>query len=589
MDNSNDSFRSTSWSTEKIERLKIAMDEGAKPQNIPFHEGKFEYKKANIVFEYTAEEIKEIRRCATDIVYFANKYCTVMTDEGVRTITLRPYQERMVKHFQDNRFSIVLASRQIGKTICSSIFVAWYLIFNFDRNALIMANKGVTTQEIIDKTKTIFENLPFFLKPGIIKNDVFGMRFDNGCRLIGQTTTKKSAIGFTIHLLFLDEFAHVDPNIVESFYENVYPTLSSSKVSRIIITSTQNGFNKFQQIYTGAEKGLNEFKHFKVDWWEIPGRDEDWYAQELKNLGSEEAFLRQYGTVFVSGDRMLLTGLELKYLESTQTPYEAIQFTDLDDIDVDYKEEFTWREDFDPDELDDPDNYFVVSIDVAAGNEGDNSIANFFKIEPLEYDDLKYLSKTTNIYDYFKLKQVGRFKSNIHSIEDFAKVVYTMVIDIMYPENIKMVLEWNTFGGEFLKNMETVFSKRNDFAEEIIVKFKHRVDARSEKLGLRLRSDNKAIYCINFKKLLGQHRFDISCKDNINEGKTFSKMANGSYAAANGTDDLIMTCVNLTEFLNSVDYQEFIEELFDKIPTEIQDYILEHLQTRGNAEEYEDE
>ena len=51
----------------------------------------------NIVFNYTPEELKEIKKCATDIVYFANKYCTVMTDEGLKTIKLRPYQEKMLK------------------------------------------------------------------------------------------------------------------------------------------------------------------------------------------------------------------------------------------------------------------------------------------------------------------------------------------------------------------------------------------------------------------------------------------------------------------------------------------------------------
>ena len=47
--------------------------------------------------------IKEIKRCASDIVYFANNYCTVMTDKGLQTISLRPYQEEMLRQFQKER------------------------------------------------------------------------------------------------------------------------------------------------------------------------------------------------------------------------------------------------------------------------------------------------------------------------------------------------------------------------------------------------------------------------------------------------------------------------------------------------------
>ena len=293
------------WSTAKVEQLLVATEDGYKPKVTPFYEGNQNLKKGNLVFEYTADEISEIKRCATDIVYFANKYCTVMTDEGLQIVTLRGYQEEMLRLYQNERFSIVLAARQTGKTICSSIFIAWYVLFNFDRNALILSNKGATTTEILDKGKVILENLPFFLKPGIIKYDVFNSKFDNGCRIIGQTTTKKAAIGFTIHLLFMDEFAHIPAQYLDSFYENVYPTVSASRKSKVIITSTPWGFNKFYEIYTAAEKGLNEFKPFRVDWWDVPGRDEAWMRQEVQNLGSEEAFNRQYGNQFIASSSLL--------------------------------------------------------------------------------------------------------------------------------------------------------------------------------------------------------------------------------------------------------------------------------------------
>jgi hypothetical protein len=104
-----------SWTSEKVEQLMLALEEGYKPKSTPFYEGNTNLKKGNIVFNYTAHELKEIKKCATDIVYFANTYCTVMTDHGLKTIKLRPYQEEMLRSFQQNRFSVCLASRQIGK------------------------------------------------------------------------------------------------------------------------------------------------------------------------------------------------------------------------------------------------------------------------------------------------------------------------------------------------------------------------------------------------------------------------------------------------------------------------------------------
>lgn len=108
---------SVAWSSKKVEQLMLAIDEGVKPKTTPFYEGNPNLRKGNIVFEYTREEIQEIKRCAKDIVYFANKHCTVMTDYGLKTIKLRPYQEEMLRQFQAERFNIVLASRQIGKCL----------------------------------------------------------------------------------------------------------------------------------------------------------------------------------------------------------------------------------------------------------------------------------------------------------------------------------------------------------------------------------------------------------------------------------------------------------------------------------------
>ena len=552
----------SSWDTKKAAQLIIALDDGYKPKTTPFYEGNFNLRRGNIVFDYTKEEIKEIKKCATDIVYFANNYCTVMTDHGLQTITLRDYQEKMLKQFQKERFNICVASRQVGKTICSSIYIAWYVLFNFDKNALVLSNKGATTREIIDKGKTILEHLPFFLKPGVLKWDVFNTKFDNGCRIIGQTTTKKAAIGFTIHLLFMDEFAHIPHNFVNTFYENVYPTVSASANSKVIITSTPNGFNKFYDIYSAAEKGLSEYTAFRVDWWDVPGRDERWMEQEIANLGSEEAFNRQYGNQFIASSSLLLSPASLKKIGDNQKDYIFKDIIELEDAGSDYSG-LVWEPSFDMESIEEDENYWLFSVDLAEGNGGDYSVINIFQVGIMEQADFKNVTSPGSFIDFFCLKQVGRFRSNEHTIEDFAKILYTLALDMFYGENVKMIIEWNMFGSELVKRLQTVFPQRNNFDEEIVVKFKHRVDARGKSFGLKVKKDNKPIFCQNFKKYVAQNRIVLSEKETVREAGTFGKMLNGTYAGQLGNDDLIMSCINSTEFLTTLDFSEFAEEIWE--------------------------
>jgi hypothetical protein len=573
-----------SWTSEKVEQLMIALEEGYKPKATPFYEGNPNLRKGNIVFNYTPHEIREIKKCATDIVYFANTYCTVMTDHGLQTIELRPYQEDMLRQFQQERFNVCLASRQIGKTICSSIFIAWYSLFNYDKNSLVLSNKGATTREIIDKGKTILEHLPFFLKPGVIKWDVFNSKFDNGCRIIGQTTTKKAAIGFTIHLLFMDEFAHIPQNFVETFYENVYPTVSASSNSKVIITSTPNGFNKFYDIYSTAEKGLNEYTPFRVDWWDVPGRDEAWMRQEVSNLGSEEAFNRQYGNQFIASSSLLLGADSLKKLQKEQKEFVHREIPEFEEEEVDYSG-LLWDPDFNIEEVEEDTNYWVFSIDIAEGNGGDYSIINIFKIELMEEKDWKRVTSPGSFTDFFRLRQVGRFRSNEHTIEEFAKAVYILSFDMFYSENLKLIIEWNMFGGELIRRLETVFPQRNDFDEEMVVKFKHRIDAKVKNFGLKIKKDNKPIFCQNFKKCITQNKIILRDKKTVYEASTFGKLPNGSYAGQLGNDDLIMTSINSSEFFFTLDFSDFAEEIYDQIDDSIQekiDTILEKDSKGGN-------
>lgn len=560
------------WTSLKVEKLLNAMEEGYVTNEHPFYEGNPDYKKSNLPFEYTDFEFNELKKCAKDIIHFANTYCQVMTDEGYMKIRLRPYQEMVLRSYQNNRWNIFLAPRQIGKTITSSIFLTWYLLFQFDKNVLLMANKGATTKEIMDKIKAIVEGLPFFLKPGVVKKDVMTMMFDNKCRIIGQNTTKTGGIGFTIHLLFLDEFAHIQESIKRTFYENVYPTLSSSKISRVIITSTPNGYDLFHDLYVGAVNEMNEYTPIRVDWWEVPGRDEAWKTREIANLGSEEAFNQQYGCNFLTSSSLLLSADDLVRMKRREREFEFREIDPLDDLCIDYSA-LRWDPEFDIDEIENKENFYLMSIDLSEGVGRDYTVFNIFKINPISIEDAKKITSPSSIADFFGIEQIGIFRSNVLNIDDVSKILYALVVNVFDQENLRLIIEYNTYGSHLIKNLITLYPSSNDFDEETIVRYYHRVGAKTKTAGLRIQKDSKKLYCEKTKRLITDHRIIIKEVKSIKEAELYSRNPNGSYSAQTGHDDIFATIVNVSSFFDTLDFIEIVEEMFDLIDSSIQKEI----------------
>jgi hypothetical protein len=215
------------------------------------------------------------------------------------------------------------------------------------------------------------------------------------------------------------------------------------------------------------------------------------------------------------------------------------------------------------------DKYFTFSIDIAEGNGGDYSVINMFELVPIEEKQMDVLLNPSSMQDFFGLKQIGIFRSNEHVIEDFAKILYTLSVEVFNPENLKMVIEYNTYGSILIKYLETIFPRRNEFDEEMIVRFKHRHDARVLKQGIRVKSDNKPVMCQDLKKIAEQNRIVFDERTTVEEASMFGTLKNGSYGGQHGNDDVIMSCVTVCQLLQTVDYADMVEELLDVIEPEL--------------------
>ena len=93
------------------------MEQGKKLVANPFYENNTKLLKGDLVFQRTKEEIEEWKKCANNIQYFAEKYCKLMTPEGIKNIELRDYQKKYLDHLVKSRLSVYLACRQCGKCL----------------------------------------------------------------------------------------------------------------------------------------------------------------------------------------------------------------------------------------------------------------------------------------------------------------------------------------------------------------------------------------------------------------------------------------------------------------------------------------
>src|SRR6056300_1713551 len=284
-------------------------------------------KRDGVETEFSREQIIEYQKCMQDPAYFARTYIKIISlDEGLVPFNLYPYQEKMFKHFNDNRFSIVLACRQSGKSISSVVYLLWYACFHPEKTIAILANKGAVAREMLARITLALENLPFFLQPGCKALNKGSIEFSNNSRIIAAATSGSSIRGMSVNLLFLDEFAFVER--ASEFYTSTYPVVSAGKDTKVIITSTANGIgNTFHKIWEGAVQQTNEYKAFTVNWWDVPGRDEEWKKQTISNT-SQLQFDQEFGNTFFGTGDTLINAETLLSLRA-HNPIRTLEAEDL--------------------------------------------------------------------------------------------------------------------------------------------------------------------------------------------------------------------------------------------------------------------
>lgn len=551
------------WSTRAIDLAFEGLKQGRKLVANPFYENNTKLLKGDLVFERTDDEIEEWLRCKNDIIYFVEKYCKLMTPEGIRHVKLRDYQKNYLRHLEQHRLSIYLACRQCGKTTTSAVFMLHYILFNIDKNALVLGNKRKTAVEILDKAKKIYFELPYFLKPGIYKWNEGEIVLDNGCRLMAEATTVNSGISFTFHCVLADEFAHVAPNILDSFYNNLFPTITAAK-ARFMITSTQNGYNLFCRLYKAAEAGISEYSAFKTDWYEVPEwdpdkkcwvkRDEAWHKLQVANYGSEEAFNKQFGTNF---DVSANTLINQKIIQKRNL--RLVDFVEKEMPGVPYSYAWKWHPNFDPIEC--KNCYIVMTTDIAEGGGGDSTVCCVHRlIEP-----------GTN-----KLECVGYFKSNLLDREKATLSIQVFACLMCHNDRTLLSFERNIYGEMFVKQMNENTEKGlpgcKDFDESIFVKYYNESGTRFN-YGVKITTGNKTAHCMLYKEEYEKDSIICDATDYMIELNNFMDNGNGKYAASFGHDDMVMAEIQVTFVKDTLQYKLLKDDFETGYNVNTSDYV----------------
>jgi hypothetical protein len=467
-------------------------------------------KKDGIEEDWTQDKVAEYARCMSDPAYFARKHVKVINlNDGLVPFDLYPYQEKMFNQFRENRFNIVLACRQSGKSISSVAFLLWYAMFHPEQTIAILANRGATSREMLGRVTLMLENLPFYLQPGCKTLNKGNIDFSNNSRILAESTSSSSIRGFSVNLLFLDEFAFVEK--ASEFYTSTYPVISSGQDTKVIITSTANGIgNQFHKIWQGATQSVNEYKPFRVDWWDVPGRDEKWKEETISNT-SELQFDQEFGNTFFGTGQTLIDPQTLLALKASR-PVNILEGGNLlvyDEVRKDSK--------------------YVMTVDVAKGRGQDYSTFNVFDISSRPF------------------KQVAVYRDNLISPILFPTIIYKYAN--LYNEAY-VVVESNDAGQLVCHGLYTELEYENMYMSSA---------TKSSGIGVEMTRRSKRLGCSGFKDILENNKLEIVDEETIMEISTFEAKG-ASYEASDGNhDDLVMNLVLFGYLITMPQFQELTD------------------------------
>ena len=474
-------------------------------------------KKANTQTEFSVEQVKEFIKCKKDPIYFARNYIKIVSlDEGLVHFKMWDFQEELIKNFHENRFNICKMPRQTGKSTTCVAYLLHYIVFNDSVNVGILANKAATARELLGRLQTAYENLPKWMQQGILSWNKGSMELENGSKILAASTSASAVRGMSFNIIFLDEFAFVPNHIAEAFFSSVYPTITSGKSTKVIMVSTPCGMNHFYRYWHDAQRGKNEYIATEVHWSEVPGRDDAWKEQTIKNT-SEQQFKVEFECEFLGSVDTLISVTKLRNLV-----FE-------DPIVNNYKGMLVYEHPI-------KGNDYIITVDTARGIDHDSSAFIVFDITTYPY-------KTVARYKNAEIKPM-LFPNIIHDTARAYNEAYVLVEINDIGEQVASIMQYDL---EYENMLMCAMRGRN--GQQVGSGF----SGSKTQMGVRMTQAVKKLGCSNLKTLMEDDKIVTNDYDIIAELTTFVQKKQ-SWEAEDGCHDDLAMCLVIFAWLVAQDY-----------------------------------
>ena len=462
-------------------------------------------KRANVTQEWTKEELVEYQKCMDNPLHFIENYVKIVSlDEGLVPFKMYSFQKEMVGTFHNNRFTICKLPRQSGKSTTMISYILHYALFNPSVNIAILANKAATARDLLSRLQLAYEHLPKWLQQGVMSWNKGSLELENGSKILASSTSASAVRGGSYNIIFLDEFAYVPSNVAEQFFSSVYPTISSGKTTKVMIVSTPHGMNMFYKLWTDAENQRNTYIPIEVHWSEVPGRDEEWKKETIKNT-SEQQFNTEFECQFLGSIDTLISPNKLRTLA--------------------YKRPLQSNAGLDVYEQPKEGNTYLLTADVSRGVSNDYSAYIVFDVSQVPYrivakyrdNEVKPLLFPQKIHQVAKAYNTAFVLVEVNDIGE--QVANSMHYDMEYDNMIMASMRGRAgqiLGGGF--------------------------SGGRAQLGVRTTKAVKKIGCSNLKQLIEDNKLIVEDYDAISELSTFI-VKGSSFEADDGCNDDLVACM----------------------------------------------
>lgn len=505
-------------------------------------------KRADTELPITRAHMIEINKVKNDLKYFREYYSFIITRDGLKRPELREYQEDMENAYLSMKDVVILSGRQIGKTVVSGIYLLWRTLQKENINIGIVANRGETSREVLNKIKNIFIEMPIWLQLGVEVWNKGSVYFDNNVRILTDVPSSDAFRGHTLNLLYGDEFAYLDSkDKYDEFVDSIIPTMSSLVWKQAIFTSTPNGMNYFANLCKVAEIN-DDYEFLKIDWRHVPRYDKDGnkmtpeeYMDSVIKKNGLKFFKQTVSAEFLGSSDSLVSGSTLlriqNHLESIRDEeYQEFEFLKI------YKKPIKGR------------NY-IISVDPSKGaGDAFSVIVTDITKFPFEQVASSNMFEVDHLSIPERLVNIGEYYNNGLIVVENTEGAGQSVIDTIW----------------YIYNYENVYRDKN-------------VDGRvgyKRYPGFRTTTKTRSVILGFLKTFLNDQKLIVNDEEFLEQLYVFNKQENGKYEADAGYhDDLIMCqAIMFAPFMESKmydDYETFVKDLKLENPTErrVDDYL----------------